>query len=170
MALCRPTLNKALQNQIRSIQISSKKLKKDDPITFSTKLDEEKERLKNKIDLKEDRFIFDASKNRLEVAKSNNKNLKNVSFQFNTNINDETNVVKNILKIKPEKSRSSIEGIREALLNTEFYKNYNKNKKRKDALKRFTKNETYSKLNFKIYCLPFDVVHKLLVSINKLLK
>ena len=170
MALCRSTLNKALQNQIRGIQISSKKLKKDDPTTFSTKLDEEKERFKNKIDLKEDRFIFDASKNRLEVAKSDNKNLENVSFQFKTDKYDDTNKVKSILMIKSEKNKTSIEGIKEALLNTEFYKNYNKNKKRKDALKRFKKNEKYSNLKFKIYCLPFDTVHNILVTVNKLLK
>ena len=167
MALCRRTLNKIIENQIRSIQTSTKKSNNDEiPNSFSTKLDEKKER-DNNVVFKEDRFIFDASKFRLEVLKSDNKNLKNVSFQLNPDSYDDTNYTKN--NWKSINNKTSIDGIKEALLKTELYKNYNKSKKRKQDLRRFTKNLNILNFKFQIYSFPFNVFHELLLSVNKIL-
>ena len=88
MAVCSRNLKKILENQIRGIQTSTKNLNKDKiPTSFSTKLDEQKERRKH-FPFKEERFIFDASKFRLQVLKSENKNIENVSFQLDPDTND----------------------------------------------------------------------------------
>ena len=167
MALCRRTLNKILENQLRSIQTSTKNLNNDEiPNSFSTKLDEKKERGKNFV-FKADGFIFDASKFRLEVLKSDNKNLENVSFQLNPDSYDDTNYTKN--NWKSINNKTSIDGIKEALLKTELYKNYNKSKKRKQDLRRFTKNLNILNFKFQIYSFPFNVFHELLLSVNKIL-